>query len=38
MPSRGDTLLDIKSASQMLGCNERFMRRLVQELWTTLEN
>ena len=31
MPSRGDTLLDIKSASQMLRCNERFMRRLVQE-------
>ncbi len=29
--TRGDILLDIKSAAQQLGCNERFMRRLVQE-------
>lgn len=29
--SRGDMLLDIKSAAEQLGCNERFMRRLVQE-------
>lgn len=29
--SGGDTLLDIKSAAEKLGCNERFMRRLVQE-------
>ena len=28
---RGDTLLDITAAAEKLGCNERFMRRLVQE-------
>ena len=28
---RGDMLLDIAAAAEKLGCNERFMRRLVQE-------
>ena len=28
---RGDKLLDITAAAEKLGCNERFLRRLVQE-------